>query len=492
MTIENAYDHPDFSPEVDRLTGYRTNSLIAVPLRSNRGEIIGVVQALNRLDGNAFDGKDLSILEAMASQVSAAIEIAGLYGKMVKHNLELDTLYDIEREINWAQDPEQVVERVLAKAMTIIRSEAGSILLQSRKDRGRLYFQTALGEQGNRLKGYSVDTGRGIVGWVAQHGRTARVNNVRSDKRFDPNLARMLGYPTRQILAAPLEIDGTVIGAVELVNRSDGGSFTEENERLLRLIATQIARAVRVSQEIHERKQQERLASIGSMLSGLLHDLKTPITVVTACSEFLIDESSREKRKDMCERILRQLDTLNRMTRDIMAFARGESTVLIRKVYMNLFLDELEELIGAESEGTPVDVSWKRSYEGLAHFDQHSIRRALLNMARNAIQAMPEGGRLEISVDVEGERLVFNVTDNGPGIPEEIREDLFGTFVTSGKKDGTGLGLAIVKQAVEGHRGTIDVETSGAGTTFTIRLPLNPEAEAEEAQTSATGVTLIP
>jgi signal transduction histidine kinase len=474
LNTPDAHEDPSFVPEVDRVTGYRTRTMLSVPLRNNRGETTGVVQALNRMDGKPFDEKDLSLLEALASQVSAAIEISKLYGAVVKHNLELDALFEIEREISLAQDPAQVVNRALAKAMAVLGAEAGSILLVSDDDRGKLYFRTALGGKGSRLKGYTVELGRGIVGWVAKHGKTARVNNVRDDERFDPLLADMIGFPARQIMAAPLESEGSLIGAVELVNCIGGGSFTEENERLLRLISIQIARVVRDAREIFRKRQRERLAEIGRMLSGLVHDLNTPITVVSACSEFLAEEQDRDKRRQLAERIHRQLETLNKMTRDIMAFAKGKSSVLIRKVYLHTFCDELQELVDAEVKGSGVEVVWDRSYMGAAHFDHHCMRRALLNLARNAIQAMHGGGRLEVSIRAEENELVFRIADNGAGIPEEIRDTLFDTFVTCGKADGTGLGLAIVKQAIEDHRGSIDVETAaGQGTTFTVRLPLN-------------------
>jgi signal transduction histidine kinase len=328
------------------------------------------------------------------------------------------------------------------------------------------------------LKGYAVEAGRGIVGWVAQNGQSARVNDAPSDSRYDPTLADMIGCPARQILAAPLEADGAVIGAVELVNCRGNESFTVENERLLRLMGTQIARAVTDAREMVERKQRERLAAVGRMLSGLLHDLKTPMTVISGCAEFLVDQESREKRLELAERILRQLSDLEKMTADVMAFVRGESNVLIRRVYLHLFLDELAELLEREAGRSPVEICWHRGYEGAAYLDAGSIRRALLNISRNALQAMADGGRLDISTARKGNSLVFSVSDNGPGIPEEIRDTLFDPFVTCGKEDGTGLGLAIVRQAVRDHNGTIDVETvSDRGTTFTISLPFDLEEE---------------
>ena len=270
-----------------------------------------------------------------------------------------------------------------------------------------------------------------------------------------------------------------MIGAVELVNREGSSRFNEENERFLTFIANQIVRALKSVREAREKEQRERLATIGRMLAGVLHDLRTPMTVITSCADFLRTEREERRREEFSDRILRQLDVLQKMAEDLMAFARGESRVLVRKVYLHLFLKEMEELVQMEAGDTPLEVVWKTDYEGVAFFDGDSIRRALLNLVRNGVEAMPGGGTLTFSTGRSDGQVFFKVADTGQGIPRRIRKNLFEAFVTSGKEDGTGLGLALVKQAVNDHGGTVEVETAtGKGTTFTIRLPMTPPAGA--------------
>ena len=104
--------------------------------------------------------------------------------------------------------------------------------------------------------------------------------------------------------------------------------------------------------------------------------------------------------------------------------------------------------------------------------DVSRTKRILYNLAKNAVDVLTVGGRLEIDIDEQGGGLAVRVTDDGPGSPEEIRARLFDPFVTAGKANGTGLGLSIVKRFVDDHGGQIDVESRvGGGTAFTVRLP---------------------
>ena len=102
----------------------------------------------------------------------------------------------------------------------------------------------------------------------------------------------------------------------------------------------------------------------------------------------------------------------------------------------------------------------------------------ILNLARNAIDAMPEGGRFTLTVDREGDEVIFRAADTGQGILPGVAERMFESFVTAGKKNGTGLGLAIVKKIVDEHGGNITFKTKpGKGTTFEVRFPAGISAD---------------
>ncbi|RMH40098.1 MAG: sensor histidine kinase, partial [Deltaproteobacteria bacterium] len=170
-------------------------------------------------------------------------------------------------------------------------------------------------------------------------------------------------------------------------------------------------------------------------------------------------------------------------------FARGETTVLMRRVYLHRFLADLVEQLRHDLAGRNVEVALDMEYRGVAYFDEAKIRRLAHNLARNAAQALGRaGGRFSIAARAAGDRLELVFADNGPGIPDEMRGRLFEPF-TSGTEGGTGLGLAIVKKIVDEHNGTIEVDSrAGEGTTFTVSLPLErPEGVRDSSERPVPG-----
>ncbi|MEO6954507.1 MAG: HAMP domain-containing sensor histidine kinase, partial [Polyangia bacterium] len=175
--------------------------------------------------------------------------------------------------------------------------------------------------------------------------------------------------------------------------------------------------------------------------------------------------------------ILKQFEILGAMTGEVLAFVRGESKLLVRKVHVNRFAKEIREQLARELENHDVKLTIDARYTGVALFDELKLFRAIHNLARNAAQAMVDGGTFLVTIDSDGKSLLLDFADDGPGIPAAIRGKLFTAFSTSGKRDGTGLGLAIVKKIVDEHGGTITCDSEpGRGTTFHISLPLEGKA----------------
>jgi signal transduction histidine kinase len=497
VNIADAYADPRFNQTFDKASGFRTRSILCMPMPDHKGRTIGVVQVLNKRLG-AFDVDDEALLATVAAHAGIAIENSKLYLNVLGKNVallstqdqlrqriaELDLLFEIEREASAALDLDGLLSRLLSRAIQLVGVEAGSILLRE-KSSGELFFQTAMGTGADSLQRLKLPAGEGIVGWVALHKEPLLVNDPDHDARHDLYIAEKIGIPARSILAVPLlapraaeDDEVATLGAIELVNKRTGVSgFDEGDLRLLTLIAGQVSRAISIARNREERLHSERLASIGQMMSGVLHDLKTPMTIVSGYAQLMASSDDAEQRNHYAELILKQFDLMSSMTRELLQFARGESELLVRKVYLQKWLPEVRAQLEREFAGKKIELVVEDRYKGAAWFDESKMFRVIHNLARNAAQAMEDGGTFRITIDTDGPELTLDFADTGGGIPEAMLGRVFEAFATAGKSDGTGLGLAIVKKIVDEHHGRVSYETeSGAGTTFRVALPLERQS----------------
>lgn len=472
LHIQNAYADERFNPEVDRKSGYRTRCMLVWPVRRPRGDqIIGVIQVLNKR-GGGFDSTDERLLESIASEIGVALEVARLYGEAIERNAQLERaraelmlLIETERAISQAINLEHLLGSIIATARTNLRARSGVIYLLD--DRGYdLRPAAANGDGEASLRKLEPSSHDPVLAEAMLSARPVIDN--------EPQDLRRGRTRVRRILAAPIITkDGTTIGVIELLNRRGRHPFSERDAETVAVVASQAGRAIVAERERTDRARAERLTAIGRLLSGVVHDLRTPLTLISGYTELMAASNAAEEREKHARSVLKQIELMTAMTKDLLAFARGESSILIRKVYVERFMAEMEEYLVRELAGSGVNLKLEVNYRGTARFDESKMRRVFHNIARNAREAMPGGGEFRVSATKVGKELVFEFADTGMGISKELEGRVFEPFVTSGKSDGTGLGLAMVKRIADEHRGTVGYESAPMkGTKFTFALPI--------------------
>ncbi len=223
----------------------------------------------------------------------------------------------------------------------------------------------------------------------------------------------------------------------------------------------------------------ERLATIGRMASTISHDLRHPLTAILAYSEFLSERSLTEaQRRDYYQEIR---IAVNRMTDEInslLGFSKQREA-------LHPAWNDVEEVIDRVVRGVKVlpefefiEITFAHGTECVAWFDAGKLERALLNLLLNAGDAVaPDTGRIDIDCCTSDAGLDIRVSDNGPGIPSEIRDNLFQPFVSHGKEKGIGLGLTIIQKIMLDHGGEVTVESTGQrGTVFRLHFPAGESA----------------
>lgn len=489
INLKDAYLHEAFDPAFDKRTGYRTRSMLCVPMHNPKRQIIGVVQVLNKADGY-FTVHDEQLLGALAAQAAITLEalhlqlalnvsnseLRGLSDDLEQKVKELELLYANEQAGAKAANPEAMASEVLGPIAAIARCDAAALLLLRDDGFGPLY----LGRADSPLEIISrVEIGEGVLGKTASR----QLGYVLDADRFEATAIPQVLCPgadfvLRDAVTAPLMDEDRVIGAFALLNRRElDRRDDEEDQRMATLLGAQLGRAALRIEARKSAQQRDRMMTIGQMLSGVLHDLKGPMTVISGYSQLMADVDDPAERAEMAQSIRSKINQFNDMTREVMAFARGDRTVFSRKVYLHKFVSSMTESLQPEYAERGVAFEVIDRSKGVGFFDEPKMARVVTNIARNARQAMDAGGsfRWTIRDGEDAGGLVFELADTGPGIPAHIRDEVFEAFTTSGKAGGTGLGLAIVRRIVEDHGGLIELHTeTGVGTKFTITLPGSP------------------
>ena len=224
---------------------------------------------------------------------------------------------------------------------------------------------------------------------------------------------------------------------------------------------------------VGEMLSKEKLSVVGEMASSLMHDLRNPLTGIRLAADVMsLDDPENPKTARCCDGIRFQCDRVMAMTQDLLQFSKGNSLLHLTQTTTTVFLNHFESLHDDYLRQT--GLVWKIEAEaGPIEIDEMRCLRLLQNLLTNAVEAL--NGNLEGKIHIRGwvANSMFNlsVSDNGPGIPEAIRDRVFQPFVTHGKKGGIGLGMAIVNNVVTAHHGQIKLETSEKGTHFLAQLP---------------------
>jgi two-component system NtrC family sensor kinase len=318
---------------------------------------------------------------------------------------------------------------------------------------------------------------------------------------------RFVHRPVRDLLAHTRrltsgDLDGRIeplardeLGELEVAFNEMTGSLRQAQGELRELassLETKVEQRTREIQEIQGRLvRSEKLASLGELVAGIAHEINNPLTGIMVFSS-LIREDPRlpqDLREDM-EVVSRETDRCSGIVRRLLEFAR-EAPPHKAPESVNHLLDNTLHLL--ENQANFHDIAIVRHYaSGLPQIlvDGNQMNQVFMNILLNAAQAMPEGGTLtlETEVDENGDHIAIRFRDTGCGITEEDLKRIFDPFFTTKEESGNGLGLSVSYGIVENHGGEIEVNSRvGAGTSFSVLLPLRSPEEGVMASQEADG-----
>jgi signal transduction histidine kinase len=451
------------------------------------------------LPGEQFTEEQLRFLETLGHQVGLAVERARHHEAERRRNREAQAMAAINRAIGGSLDPHTILAAVGDTAPEILPVDRVVVLLGS--DPRALRVGRLAGLPHPELaEGQTLDlvaSGSRLQVRALQERRAFHVDRSDGDPRVDDALARRWGAASGVV--APLIAHDRVFGLLVMTS-TEPHVWTAEEVDVAEALAAQASIALdnaRLYDEArsayHELKnaQQrilsaEKMAMLGTFASGLAHEVRNPLNSIGLQLSLLerriarVDARVGREMTELTRIIHEEVQRLDGLVGDFLLFSRADR-LHHGPGDVGAIADEVVQLL--EPEATALGIDLRRGSIGSAvprlEMDAEKMKQVVINLVRNAFEAMPDGGEVRVESGVVDGQVRLVVRDTGPGLPEGV--DVFQLFVTT-KPKGTGLGLPIVQQIVLQHGGEI-VAASGArgGAEFTVSLPL-PRTEKGEVR----------
>jgi signal transduction histidine kinase len=301
------------------------------------------------------------------------------------------------------------------------------------------------------------------------------------------------------VVYAPLVVREELLGVLALGPKLTRAAYEEDDLELIFALATMVASGIhshRLIQGLQESNQRlreaheqllaaERLATLGELSAGIAHEIKNPLTSIRGFAVTIAEavcEARPEEIREYAEIIVDASDQLRMIIDEVRDYAKGvRRTYEVEPVGLKVLAEEVLSFTRFSRELRLVDTRLVCEADGIVRVNRDKIKQVLLNLLKNAAQAIenPRAGRIRLSVTTTDGWGTIAVADNGCGIPEESREKIWQNWFSTKGVEGTGLGLGIARRIVEEHGGTLELLHSevGVGSTFAIRLPLATAGE---------------
>jgi signal transduction histidine kinase len=415
-----------------------------------------------------------------------AIQNTWLYESARQRAHLLESLVRVSQHLNSATNLDDVLATITREARTLMAARMCSLMLLDESGEW-LDLRAHFGAGAAYLRKPRLSVTDSLLGIVARRRKPMQVENVQVSGRYqNVEVARQEGLVS--LLAVPLVIGQKALGSLN-VYTDEPHTFADEEVRTLAAYAELSAfaferarlydRLVVLEEEL---RQSERLSALGLLAAEIAHEIRNPLTVMKMLHHSLdLRFPEGDPRRTDVRIMGEKMDHLNRIVDRVLDFARSTEPVT-SAVNVNQLLEDMNLLLRAKLKhhGVRLVQLLDRRLPALAG-DPTQLEQAFLNLALNAVEAMPDGGTLSIRSRTlplnRGRRRATHVLvrfrDTGVGMTPEQTERVFSSLLSSSKPGGTGLGMAIVSRVVETHQGEVRVRSApGRGTAFTIVLPV--------------------
>jgi signal transduction histidine kinase len=391
---------------------------------------------------------------------------------------------------------QEILDNFLAVVMHELGVERASLMmLDPKADQLRIVASRGIPPE---FVDQRIAVGEGIAGQVAQTGETFLVTDTTTDERVEAGRSDLSNSFISAPIAfsVPIKSERAIFGVVNVTNRVSGKPFSSDDVAYLSGLASQLGIVIeeaKRSDELHKAYQSlratqeqlvfsERIKAVGQMAAGVAHDFNNSLSVILARAQFAISRLDRnppetaELRSDLETIIKTSLQGAEAIKR-IQDYTRIRKDSPNTAVDLNAVIQDAVEIarpkwqLETTAQGRQIDVELELGEILEVSGNVYELTQVVNNLVFNAVEAMPQGGRITIGTSRDDDGVIMKVADTGTGMDEATRKRLFEPFFTT-KETGQGLGTSIIFGIVSRHRGAITVESEpGRGTVFTVTLP---------------------
>lgn len=461
-----------------------TRSELAVPLEVN-GQTRGVLNVdSDRV--KAFNADDETLLVELAGQAARAIQNTWLHEQLRLKARLFETLSSVGQTINSALSLNDALQVITRETADLMQAKMCSLMLLNHA-RTQLELRSSHGAGFAYRNKPPLDVEESTLGVVVRRKRPLQLDNVQTSGHYQ-NVEVAIQEGLVSLLSVPLVFGDNAIGTLNIYT-AQPYVFSNEQIRILSALAELSAVAIekarlyeRIVDVEEELRRNEKLSALGLLAAEVAHEIRNPLTVMKMLYHSLdLDFEDSDARAKDAQIIGEKMEHLNRIVDRVLDLSRSAEPSLA-PVNANALLEELALLVRHKLFNQSIELVQNLDPK-LPDItgDATQLEQAFLNLILNAVEAMPAGGTLTLRTfpsnsedSDQGQRQVkVQVQDTGQGMGDDEQIRAFTSLLNSTKARGTGLGLAIVRRIVEGHRGSINVQSElGRGTVMTITLPL--------------------
>ncbi|MEA5418423.1 GAF domain-containing protein [Spirulina sp. CCNP1310] len=232
LNIANITDHPLYSPEIDMIPGYPIKTILCMPILSSTGQVVAVVQLINKADGQPFNPEDEQRFQDFADSIGIILETCQSFYMAARNQRGAAALLKATSSLGQSLDLDATLKSVMEQARRLMKADRSTLFMLSRET-GELWSKVATADSSELLE-IRIPANRGIAGYVASTGQIVNIPDAYQDSRFDPSTDRRTGYRTQSILCMPVfNSNGELIAVTQLINKENDGSFSSSDEEFM-------------------------------------------------------------------------------------------------------------------------------------------------------------------------------------------------------------------------------------------------------------------